>query len=117
MIGSIAHLAYHLGAVRQIARGAPRSEGGDVRDLVTHLWPELVLFEDPADEPACGTVGTEAPTHLTDTITAVPLHIQMIQMGTAYWVSSLVYTAAKIGLADALEAGPRSAKISPARTA
>ncbi len=55
-------------------------------------------------------MGPEAPTDLADTITAVPLHIQMIQMGTAYWLSSLVYTAAKIGLADALEAGPRSAK-------
>jgi hypothetical protein len=33
----------------------------------------------------------------------------MIQMGTAYWLSSLVYTAAKIDLADHLANGARSA--------
>jgi O-methyltransferase domain/Dimerisation domain len=33
----------------------------------------------------------------------------MIQMGTAYWLSSLVYTAARLGLADLLAAGPKSA--------
>ena len=30
-------------------------------------------------------------------------------MGTAYWVSRLVYTAASIGLADHLADGPKSA--------
>ena len=39
----------------------------------------------------------------------VPPHVQMIQMGTAYWLSSLVYTAARIGLADLLADGPKSA--------
>ena len=33
----------------------------------------------------------------------------MIRMGTAYWLSSLVYTAAKINLADHLANGPQSA--------
>ena len=40
---------------------------------------------------------------------ALPLHVQLIQMGTAYWVSRVVYAAAKLGLADQLAAGPRSA--------
>lgn len=40
---------------------------------------------------------------------ALPPHAQLIQMGTASWVSALVYAAAKVGLADHLSNGPRSA--------
>lgn len=39
-----------------------------------------------------------------------PPHVQLIQMGTAYWVSHLVHAAAELGLADHLAAGPRSAE-------
>lgn len=39
----------------------------------------------------------------------LPPHAQIIQMGTACWVSQLVYTAASLGLADHLADGPRSA--------
>lgn len=39
----------------------------------------------------------------------VPPHVQIIQMGTAYWLSRLVCTAAQIRLADHLSDGPRSA--------
>ena len=39
----------------------------------------------------------------------VPPHAQLIQMGTAVWVSGVVYAAAKLGLADQLAAGPQSA--------
>jgi hypothetical protein len=38
-----------------------------------------------------------------------PPHVQLIQMGTALWVSRIVYAAAKLGLADHLAGGPRSA--------
>ena len=38
-----------------------------------------------------------------------PPHIQIIQMGTGYWVSRLVGAAASLGLADHLANGPRSA--------
>ena len=38
-----------------------------------------------------------------------PLHAQLIQMGTSYWISAIVYAAAKLGLADLLAAGPKSA--------
>ena len=38
-----------------------------------------------------------------------PPHIQIIQMGTGYWVSRLVGAAASLGLADQLANGPRSA--------
>ena len=31
---------------------------------------------------------------------AMPPHAQLIQMGTASWVSAVVYAAAKLGLAD-----------------
>lgn len=38
-----------------------------------------------------------------------PPHVQLIQMATAYWASRVVYTAAKLGLADKLAGGPKSA--------
>ena len=40
---------------------------------------------------------------------ALPPHAQLIQMGTASWVSALVYAAAKVGIADHLAGGPKSA--------
>ena len=40
---------------------------------------------------------------------ALPPHAQLIQMGTAFWVSRIVYAAAKLGLADLLASGARSA--------
>lgn len=40
---------------------------------------------------------------------APPPHAQLIQMGTAYWISKVLYAAAKLGLADQLAAGPRTA--------
>jgi hypothetical protein len=39
----------------------------------------------------------------------LPPHAQLIQMATAYWVSRMVYAAARIGLADHLADGPKSA--------
>ena len=36
-------------------------------------------------------------------------HAQLIQMGTGFWVSRIVYMAAKLGLADLLADGPKSA--------
>jgi hypothetical protein len=40
---------------------------------------------------------------------APPPHAQLIQMVSGYWISKVVYAAAKLGLADHLAAGPRSA--------
>ncbi len=42
-------------------------------------------------------------------VEAPPSHIQLIHMGTGYWVSRIVYAAAKLGLADHLAEGPKSA--------
>jgi SAM-dependent methyltransferase len=39
----------------------------------------------------------------------LPPHIQLVQMGSAYWVSRVVFVAAKLGLADQLSGGPKSA--------
>ena len=47
--------------------------------------------------------------HPPSTAPAVPPHAQLIQMGTAFWVSRLVFAAAQLGLADHLAAGPKSA--------
>jgi hypothetical protein len=44
-----------------------------------------------------------------------PAHVQLIQMGSAYWVSKILFVAAKLGLADRLAAGPKSAgELAPA---
>jgi hypothetical protein len=43
------------------------------------------------------------------THTISPAHEQLIQMGTAYWVSRAVYAAARLGLADLLSDGSRTA--------
>jgi len=40
---------------------------------------------------------------------SLPPHAQLIQMGTASWVSSVVYVAAKLAIADRLAEAPRSA--------
>jgi hypothetical protein len=40
---------------------------------------------------------------------APPPHAVLIQMGTAHWVSRILYVAAKLGLADDLAKGPKSA--------
>jgi hypothetical protein len=40
---------------------------------------------------------------------ALPPHAQLIQMGAASWISAVVYAAAKLGIADHLATGPRSA--------
>jgi O-methyltransferase domain len=42
----------------------------------------------------------------TDTL---PLHTQLVQMATAHWVSHIVYVTAKLGLADHLLHGPKTA--------
>ena len=39
----------------------------------------------------------------------LPPHAQLIQMGTASWVSGVVHAAAKLGIADRLAEAPRSA--------
>jgi hypothetical protein len=44
--------------------------------------------------------GTDAP----------PPHAVLIQMGTAHWVSRMLFVAAKLGLADLLANGPKSAE-------
>ena len=41
---------------------------------------------------------------------SVPPHAQLIQMATAYMTSRIVYVAAKLGLADHLANGPKSAE-------
>jgi O-methyltransferase domain/Dimerisation domain len=39
----------------------------------------------------------------------LPPHVKLIEMGTAFWVSKVVYAAAKLGLADRLDGTPKSA--------
>ena len=39
----------------------------------------------------------------------LPPHVQLIQMAGASWISATVYAAAKIGIADHLAGGPKSA--------
>jgi ubiquinone/menaquinone biosynthesis C-methylase UbiE len=46
----------------------------------------------------------------------VPVHAQVIQMATAYWVSRAIYVAAQLGIADLLKDGPRDAEALAAAT-
>lgn len=46
-----------------------------------------------------------------------PPHVQLVQMSTAYWVSRIVYVAAKLELADLLAGGPKARPSSLARPA
>jgi len=46
-------------------------------------------------------------THAAATVT--PPQVQLIQMGTAYWVSKILYATARLGVADHLAPGPKSA--------
>jgi O-methyltransferase/methyltransferase family protein len=41
---------------------------------------------------------------------ALPPHVQLIQMATAYWVSRVLYVTAKLGLADLLDGGTKPAE-------
>lgn len=46
---------------------------------------------------------------LASAVTAEPpAHVQVIQMATAFWVSRAVYVAARLGLADLLDNGPKT---------
>jgi hypothetical protein len=45
-----------------------------------------------------------------DAQAALPPHAQLVQMSTAYWVSYVVFAAAKLGLADHLANGPTTAE-------
>jgi hypothetical protein len=47
---------------------------------------------------------------------APPPHVQLIQMATAYWASRVLYVAAKLGLADHLADGPKTAEALAATT-
>src|SRR5262245_39334040 len=38
---------------------------------------------------------------------APPPHMQLVQMASAYWVSRILYVAAKLGIADLLASGPK----------
>jgi len=38
-----------------------------------------------------------------------PPHVQVIQMGAGFWLSAALYAAAKLGIADLLATGPRTA--------
>jgi hypothetical protein len=56
---------------------------------------------------------------MTDTGTAaptLPAHVQLIQMCAGGWVAAAVYAAARLGLADHLADGPRTADDLAART-
>ncbi|HKX84247.1 MAG TPA: methyltransferase, partial [Pyrinomonadaceae bacterium] len=44
------------------------------------------------------------------TQTEIPPHAQLVQMASAYWVSKIIYAAAKLDLADRLAAGAMSAE-------
>ena len=76
-----------------IAPGLPQKQEGSLAGFAT---------DDEAQEAK--TLRFAKPTPQ-----ALPPHVQMIQMGRAYGVSRIVYAAAKLGLAEQLASGPKSA--------
>src|SRR5262245_48551405 len=46
---------------------------------------------------------------MTDSKQELPPHVQLVQMAMGNWVSTIVYVAAKLNLADRLKNGPMSA--------
>ena len=50
------------------------------------------------------------PTSSTGQSESVPPHVRLIQMGTAAWITMIVHGAAKIGLADHLGSGAKTAE-------
>ena len=51
-----------------------------------------------------------------DKTATAPPHVQLVQMAMAYWVSDILYVAAKLSLADHLAEGPKSADELSGRT-
>src|SRR4051794_36030658 len=49
------------------------------------------------------------PEHNPSNPETMPPHAQLVQMSIAHWVSRIVYAAAKLGIADQLANGPKSA--------
>jgi SAM-dependent methyltransferase len=54
--------------------------------------------------------GTPQPVQRAMAPQPKPPHAQLIEMGTAHWVSRIVYVAAKLDLADHLDGEPKSAE-------
>lgn len=53
--------------------------------------------------------GKDVPDDRKAASQALPPHVQLIQMGVAFWGSRVVYTAARLGIADFLAEGSKSA--------
>lgn len=49
------------------------------------------------------------PDNPATTSNSLPPHVQLVQMGTAHWVSHILYVAARLSLADHLAKGPAGA--------
>ena len=56
------------------------------------------------------------PTQETTATDVLPPHVQLIQMATSYWPPRMLYVAAKLGIADRLAPGPKSADALAAET-
>src|SRR3954467_11071391 len=48
---------------------------------------------------------------------SLPPHAQLVQMAMGHWVSTVLYTAAKLGVADLLADGAKNADALAAKTA
>src|SRR5262249_7268671 len=72
-----------------------------------HRHPRgTIIRADPGFFPGNGRCMNDAQQR---TGPVLPPHAQLVQMAMGHWVSTVLYTAAKLGIADALADGPRSA--------
>src|SRR4051812_23061947 len=49
------------------------------------------------------------PANSPDAAQLPPPHVQLVQMGTAHWISHMLYATAKLGIADHLATGAKTA--------
>jgi alkyl hydroperoxide reductase subunit AhpC len=61
-------------------------------------------------QPAGSRTGKLESTQRNTGLQPKPPHAQLIEMGTAHWVSRILYVAAKLGLADRIDGEPKSAE-------
>jgi len=80
---------------------------------VAQLFPQGVREVKPylryTPQPAGSRNGKPAPEQRKDEMPHKPPHAQLIEMGTAHWISQIVHVAAKLDLADHLNGEPKSA--------
>jgi len=93
--GRAAELQQELEALFRRENRSPRTETTSIPATFLRVTVVLAGAPPPAQSPTA--------------LQPKPPHAQLIEMATAHWLSRILYVAAKLGLADHLAGGPKSA--------